>query len=315
MTAASLLVAAAAALLWSDPPRQAAPARRVRPRDAERPDRGDLPGMRGAGHVVGGIGAEAGGGTRPGRGGWRHAARLHGVVLRWSVVRHSGRARRHGGAVPIAACAPAAALGPLVSWPCACAAAMAAATAIRLVRRARAAAAARADLAGLADALRGLARDLRAGTPAARAVAHAAESAPPRIATLLGELPGAPPRAASARGSPPSPALAGLWPRMAAGWELSLVHGVPLAAVVSALAADVIDRMQAGEARAAQVAGPAVSGYVLSALPVAGLLLGAGMGTDPLAVLTGSVIGGGLLVAGTLLCCAGLLWADRIVRG
>jgi tight adherence protein B len=57
-----------------------------------------------------------------------------------------------------------------------------------------------------------------------------------------------------------------------------------------------------------------VSGYVLSALPAAGLLLGSGMGADPLAVLTGSAWGGALLIAGTLLCCAGLLWTDRIVR-
>ena len=81
------------------------------------------------------------------------------------------------------------------------------------------------------------------------------------------------------------------------------------------MAGDLDDRAQLAESMAAQVAGPATSGYVLAALPIAGLLLGAGMGTDPIGVLTGSTVGGALLVAGTLLCSAGLLWSDRIVRG
>ncbi|MBN9188067.1 MAG: hypothetical protein J0I62_06110 [Microbacterium sp.] len=81
------------------------------------------------------------------------------------------------------------------------------------------------------------------------------------------------------------------------------------------LADDITDRSAAERARAAQVAGPAVSGYVLAALPIAGLLLGTGMGSDPIAVLGSTTVGGALLVIGVALSCGGLVWADRIVRG
>jgi len=77
---------------------------------------------------------------------------------------------------------------------------------------------------------------------------------------------------------------------------------------------DAAERLTADSERAGQVAGPRVSGYVMAALPVLGLLLGAGMGADPLKVLAHSGIGAVLLVVGVTLTCAGLLWSARIVR-
>jgi tight adherence protein B len=204
----------------------------------------------------------------------------------------------------------------VTSWPCAVAAGIVAATAVRLLRRARAAAWKHHALAGAATVLRALVRDLQAGVDPTQAVRHAARDAAAPVAAMLAELPGADPLSdATPRAEQPDAVLVGVAARLRAGWKLSAAHGIPLAEVIAALAADLADRTQGVEARAAQVAGPAVSGYVLAALPAAGLLLGAGMGTDPLDVLTGSAIGGALLVVGTALCCGGLLWADRIVRG
>jgi tight adherence protein B len=66
--------------------------------------------------------------------------------------------------------------------------------------------------------------------------------------------------------------------------------------------------------QAAEVAGPRLSGYLLAALPVLGLLLGTGMGADPVAVLVSTGLGQVLLVVGVGLSCAGLRWIARIVR-
>lgn len=103
--------------------------------------------------------------------------------------------------------------------------------------------------------------------------------------------------------------------RLWGAWDLAAERGVPLTAVIGALAADLDDRIDVARLRAGHVAGPAVSGYVLSALPIAGIALGAGMGSDPLAVLTGGGAGGVLLVVGVALVAVGLLWTGRIVRG
>lgn len=186
---------------------------------------------------------------------------------------------------------------------------MAAATTGHLVLRARASGRTRRIEDSVTAMLRALARDLLAGTGPAAAVTEAARGRP---ATVVAVLP-----FAVGGGSLPvdvAPALADVRDRLRAGWELSVRHGIPLAAVVTAVADDAADRSRAAQERATQVAGPAVSGYVLAGLPVAGLVLGAGMGAHPLDVLTGSIAGGILLVVGTLLCCGGLLWADRIVR-
>ena len=43
-----------------------------------------------------------------------------------------------------------------------------------------------------------------------------------------------------------------------------------------------------------------------------GLLLGAGLGGDPVGLLLGTTAGNGLLLAGTGLALAGTLWVERL---
>jgi len=50
----------------------------------------------------------------------------------------------------------------------------------------------------------------------------------------------------------------------------------------------------------------------LAGLPVLGVALGQLMGADPLRILLGGGLGGILLLIGTALGCAGLLWTDAI---
>lgn len=103
--------------------------------------------------------------------------------------------------------------------------------------------------------------------------------------------------------------------RLRAVWSTSLRHGIPLAATVRALCDDVDERRSARQRRETQTAGPVLSGYLLSGLPVAGLALGGAMGAHPVRILTGTALGGVLLVVGTGLTCAGLLWSTRLAAG
>lgn len=204
--------------------------------------------------------------------------------------------------VPIAGSLPAIAAGVFT------------ATAVHLARdflgeRGRA-----AEWNNLLAALRMLARDLRSGAPPVAAAASAAAATSGPAAELLTDLVAAA-RLGVDRVLPTRTGPTGLVSeQLRAGLRLSTRHGVPWASLVEAVAIDAADRVQAAGLRAAQVAGPRFSGYVLAALPLFGLALGAGMGADPLRILLGPPPGGLLLPVGTALCCAGLLWSARIVR-
>ena len=54
---------------------------------------------------------------------------------------------------------------------------------------------------------------------------------------------------------------------------------------------------------------------MLALLPFAGLLMGAAMGANPLALLTGGGLGGVLLTVGTALVCAGVIVSQLIIQG
>jgi len=203
------------------------------------------------------------------------------------------------------------------------------------------------DLAEILAATRTLAREVRSGAaPAAAILAGAAASAgtPARVLRALavavaghrggselkpvsawdfpgsasGEpVAGGPPVVASAdRGRRADRDVAAeVVSRLACGWSLSARYGVPWAALIETVSVDLADRVRAAAQRDAQVSGPRVSGYVLAVLPALGILLGVGMGADPLRVLLGTGAGHLMLLVGCSLTCAGLAWTARIVRG
>ncbi len=203
---------------------------------------------------------------------------------------------------------------------------------------------------GLADilaAVRMLARELQAGAEPLTATGNAAALARGDGATVLhglalvmqahdpggsvrrARLPNQWPTASRASPSPStrsgsderggtgiwkqsSPVADALW-SLTAGWTLSSRSGVALGPLIEAVTAEMAEALSADARRAGEVAGPRMSGYVMSGLPVMGLLLGAGMGADPIGVLLGTTVGHILLVTGVLLTSAGLLWSARIV--
>ncbi|MEP6980804.1 MAG: hypothetical protein ABJA16_08595 [Nakamurella sp.] len=194
------------------------------------------------------------------------------------------------------------------------AAALLSATIGALIRSALLTRARQRDALATTNTVRALAREVHAGADLATAITAVRVAAVPEVSALLRRLlvdtedtggPGPP--AGETAASPVGFALV-------AAVRLSRRTGVPLAGLLARLAEGLDDERRAADHRAAAVAGARLSGWVLAGLPLMGVVLGAGMGADPLPVLVSDGLGGVLLVVGTVLLCAGLLWSARIAR-
>lgn len=141
--------------------------------------------------------------------------------------------------------------------------------------------------------LGGLADEFTALRPAARA------------AELGGDVAAALREAAQVRGHELLADLGG-------AWFVADRSGAPLAAVLARLADAARLERDIGREAEAGAAPARATARLMAVLPVAGLLLGAGMGGDPVDVLTGTWIGVSCLAAGCALACAGIAWIERI---
>lgn len=191
-----------------------------------------------------------------------------------------------------------------------------------LVRRRRAASRARgaaAALSGeLADALRRVGEELRAGVhPAAALTGVEADGArarallgPAAVAARLGDDVPAALRAAAGQ----RPEVAGDLERVAAAWALADRHGIPLAELLAGAQEDLRWRSRFAARVHAQLAGPRATAVVLHGLPVLGLVFGQLTGADPIGVLRDGLPGQLLLVIGVGLTAAGSAWSERILH-
>lgn len=102
--------------------------------------------------------------------------------------------------------------------------------------------------------------------------------------------------------------------RLTAGWRLAESTGAPLADVLDRLDAEVRGGERARGLAAAHAASARATATLLAGLPLAGVVLGYGIGADPVAVLFGTPIGGGCAVAAVTLQLAGLAWARRLAH-
>ncbi|MDV8055641.1 MULTISPECIES: type II secretion system F family protein [unclassified Rhodococcus (in: high G+C Gram-positive bacteria)] len=100
--------------------------------------------------------------------------------------------------------------------------------------------------------------------------------------------------------------------RLAAAWRVADEHGLALAELLDAVREDLLGRRRFRERTDASLAGARATALVLAGLPILGVALGQLMGADPLDILLGGGLGGMLLLIGTALGCAGLLWTDAI---
>ncbi|MFB7465134.1 type II secretion system F family protein [Streptomyces sp. NPDC056224] len=188
---------------------------------------------------------------------------------------------------------------------------------LRTRARERARVARAAEVVALCGAAAG---ELRAGAQPGQALTAAIRRAAPgpggpgaveagvlAAAAFGGDVPGALRQAAR---EPGAEGLAG----MAACWRVSVDGGAGLAAGLDRLEGALRAERDRQESLGAQLAGARSTTVVLALLPLVGLVIGTGLGADPLRVLLHTPMGWGCLVAGGVLETLGLLWCRRIVR-
>ncbi|MGI9084571.1 MAG: type II secretion system F family protein [Aeromicrobium sp.] len=182
---------------------------------------------------------------------------------------------------------------------------------LRLLKVSRDRAAAVRTRARTAAALDLLAAELRAGSLPRHALAAVADDAPSLAAAAAATAHGGDVVAAlrAASTGPGAGALADL----AGAWHVAERAGAPLADVLDRVATTVRDDAEVDRDVLAEAAPARATGRLMAVLPVLGLTLGAGMGADPVHVLTGTVVGASCLAGGLALACLGLAWVDRIV--
>lgn len=172
-------------------------------------------------------------------------------------------------------------------------------------------------ISGLADAVRSLATGVRTGAHPAEAAELAAADATPPAAAVLRAI------AAAARldgdieralATVTTPLLSTALGRFGRAWVLAARHGLPLADVLDAVGGDLEQRARFNRQVFARMAGPRASATVLALLPAVGVALGEAMGARPLHVLTTTVAGQLLLVAGVVLLSAGIAWSARLTE-
>jgi tight adherence protein B len=168
---------------------------------------------------------------------------------------------------------------------------------------------------GLSDALEVLVAELRVGAHPGDAVMAATTDGHPVVGRVLAEA------AAAARLGGDVPAVlrgagtGSLRPwlgRLAHAWSLADRHGIPLADLLDAVRADSEQRVRFAAEVEARLAGPRATAAVLAGLPLLGLALGQAVGAAPGRVLGATMAGQVLLVVGTALTCAGVLWSARL---
>ncbi len=247
-------------------------------------------------------------------GGVSRASRLRRLAAR---PEPPGRALRWHGLIPPTALATLVVAGAVVAGWSGAAACFAVGlpilTALLVWRRHRALRGAVLRAADVATACRLLAGLLRLGHVPSAALRVAAADCP-----LLSEV-----VAVQQVGGSIAPALRRLGARpgarglveLAAAWEVSERTGASLGATLDALAERLVAAGAVTDVVSAELAAPRATGRLLAVLPAAGLVLGYGMGGDPVAFLTGSAVGQVSLVLGVALGCSGVLWTERIADG
>ncbi len=99
---------------------------------------------------------------------------------------------------------------------------------------------------------------------------------------------------------------------VAAAWEVSHRSGAGLAAALSQTVITMRERRRTSRTVAAELTSATATAHLMAVLPVAVLLLGSGVGGDPVGWLMRTPIGLGCLAAGAGLAFAGLAWLQRI---
>ncbi|MBP2437479.1 type II secretion system F family protein [Microbacterium amylolyticum] len=104
------------------------------------------------------------------------------------------------------------------------------------------------------------------------------------------------------------------WGDVAAAWEVSETVGAPLADALRAIASSLRDAGELRDDTRVALAEPMASARLMAWLPVLGIVVGIGLGLDPLGVLFASPIGALCLITGLALMVGARVWTARLVR-
>jgi tight adherence protein B len=165
-------------------------------------------------------------------------------------------------------------------------------------------------MADLAETLRSLVAELRAGAHPVIAAESVAADAPLVGAQAMRTIAAAARLGGDVERTVSEPLLADT----VHAWALAERHGLPLADVLAAVVRDLDQRARFARQVQARMAGPRASATVLALLPLAGTALGEVMGAHPLHVLGRTTLGQVLLVVGVGLGCVGVLWSARLTH-
>lgn len=250
-----------------------------------------------------------GGGTRPRRGRWCPPAPSRRSP--YGLLRRPGLLTAAGGAGLLAWAVHR--VGPGTTLPLGAAVGVAGTAGLWLHHRARSRRAAAALEAEVVEACEAMASGLRAGLAPERVLAATSRDLPvlrPAATAdrLGGDVPSALRTAAATAG-------ASRLAMLAAAWDVARRSGAGLAEAVTRIATAV--RADQGRSRQvdAALAGARSTARLFAVLPVLGVALGAGMGADPVAVLTTAPAGAWALCLGTVLAVTGLVWVERLADG
>lgn len=116
----------------------------------------------------------------------------------------------------------------------------------------------------------------------------------------------------AARDTRGSGAQALTWLRITS--QLADRTGAPVARVYDGLTDGIHEELALGQEQAIALAGPRATAFVLTVLPLAGLLLGLLVGVNTMAVLVGTAPGRACLLGGVVLWLAGQRWIQRLMR-
>lgn len=96
--------------------------------------------------------------------------------------------------------------------------------------------------------------------------------------------------------------------------RVALRSGAPLADVLDAVSVAIAEAEAADADRRRAQAGPATTARLLGWLPLGALVLGAGLGADPISTATDGGLGLVSMTAGIALMLVGRAWARALVR-
>ncbi len=99
---------------------------------------------------------------------------------------------------------------------------------------------------------------------------------------------------------------------LSSAWMVADRAGAPLSRVLDRLEASARDDREIEREVQAGVAPARATGRLMAVLPIVGLTLGSGAGSNPVKMLIETVPGALCLAAGSTLACAGVAWVNRI---